>query len=349
MTAYPPLRPVLDGPSWIIGPSPYLAGLLPPPAPGAPPHECVDHCVFQSADGAWHLWGCIRGTSVGRILYHWEGQSLTLPNWTPTGEIIRVDRHAGESIRDRDGKEWIQSPYVVRHNGTYFMFYGGHSTGLDAGGTPVPPSDPRMEGQICLMTSPDGRTWTRHRDKHGHSRLFVGPGETRDPCVIKIGDTFHLYYAGYHNADPAQAGVYLRTSPDLLHWSGWQIVHQDPAYGPGPWGTECPHVVKRRTAYYLFRTEHYATAKTHVFCSQNPADFGAAGDASDKYVATPGGATIAVAAPEIITDRHGRQYITSNHDLLGGTRLFRLRWEQAHTEDRPAQRLRQGRPDGTQD
>jgi hypothetical protein len=24
----------------------------------------------------------------------------------------------------------------------------------------------------------------------------------------------------------------------------------------------------------------------------------------------------------------GQEYITSNHDLLGGTRLFRLKWEE---------------------
>ena len=86
-------------------------------------------------------------------------------------------------------------------------------------------------------------------------------------------------------------------------------------------------------AYYLFRTQDYARARTHVFRSTDPADFGI-GDARDNYVATPGGASIAVAAPEIITDPAdgdgavGDEYITSNHDLLGGTRLYRLKWEE---------------------
>jgi hypothetical protein len=321
MSAPALLRPVLDGDSWIIGPSPDLSGLLPDPTPGAPPHECVDHHVYRSSDGSWHLWGCIRGTSVGRVLYHWEGERLTQPNWRQTGEMIRVDRAAGESIRDRDGQEWIQSPYVVRHAGLYYMFYGGHSTGFDALGTPVPQGDLRMEGQICLMTSPDGRTWTRHKGDRGYSRLFVAPGETRDPCVIQYGDTWHLYYAGYHNHDRAQAGFYLRTSSDLLHWSDWKLVHQDTRYGPGKWDTECPCVVKRRNAYYLFRTEDYASARTHVFRSTDPTDFGI-GDARDKYVCT-----IAVAAPEILVDTDGSEYITSNHDLRGGTQLYKLRWE----------------------
>jgi hypothetical protein len=341
VTKYTPLRPVLDGESWLLGPSPSLAGLLPDPGDGAVLHECVDHHVFQSVDGAansadvgaansavgaWQLWGCIRGTSVGRILYHWEGDSLTRGPWRPTGEIVRVDRAAGESLDERDGEEWIQSPFVVRHEGTYYMFYGGHGTGLDARGRPVPRGDPSMACQMCLMTSPGGRTWTRHRDARGYSRLFTGPGETRDPCLIKIEGTWFLYYAGYHDNDPNEAGFYVRTSTDLLHWSDWRLVHQDRRYGPGRWDTECPHVVYRPIggrpgAYYLFRTEDYASARTHVFCSEDPFDFGI-GDARDKYVGT-----IAVAAPEIIVDADGAEYITSNHDLRGGTMICRLAWE----------------------
>jgi hypothetical protein len=32
--------------------------------------EPVDHHLFQGPDGYWHLWGCVRNTSFGRILYH---------------------------------------------------------------------------------------------------------------------------------------------------------------------------------------------------------------------------------------------------------------------------------------
>ena len=68
------LRPVLEGDFWLIGPSPALPELATGAQEAEPPHhECVDHHVYQSADGAWHLWGCIRKTPVGRVLYHWEG------------------------------------------------------------------------------------------------------------------------------------------------------------------------------------------------------------------------------------------------------------------------------------
>ena len=320
------LRPVLDGEFWLIGATPDIAGLLPEATcvdrpVDRPIHECVDHHVFRTDDGVWHLWGCIRKTPVGRILYHWEADSLTQSPWQETGEIIRADHSAGESLRDRRGEEWLQSPFVVRDKGTCYMFYGGHSTGVDVSGHSVPVGDLRTECQICLMTSTDGRNWTRHRNDEGYSRLFLGPGEARDPCVIKIDGLWHLYYAGYHLGDP-QAGYYVRTSTDLVHWSDWRVAHQDGRYGPGLGVTECPHVVFRMGYYYLFRTEDYPSARTHVFRSEDPFDFGI-GDASDKYMGL-----MAVAAPEIIVDGDGAEYITSNHDLRGGTRMCRLGWEE---------------------
>jgi hypothetical protein len=281
----------------------------------------VDHHVFQSVDGAWHLWGCIRKTTVGRILYHWEGRSLTEGPWHPTGEIIRVNRDAGESLAYNNGEECIQSPFVVVVDGTYYMFYGGDGSGVNEDGNPVAADDPSMAGQLCLMTSPDGRTWTRYRNAEGQSRLFIGPMAARDPCLINIGGLWHLYYAGYHGYADGEAGFYVRTSSDLIHWSDRTLVHLDSRYGGHRWQTECPHVVYRGGTYYLFRTVHYATAETHVFRSEDPLDFGV-GDAGDKYVGS-----IAVAAPEIIVDGEGNEFITSNHNLSGGTMLCRLRWE----------------------
>jgi hypothetical protein len=118
-----------------------------------------------------------------------------------------------------------------------------------------------------------------------------------------------------------KAGFYARTSGNLVDWSGWRLVHLDPQYGGGPWGTECPHVVQRGDSFFLFRTEDYASARTHVFRSGDPFDFGI-GYARSKYVRS-----IAVAAPEIVIDEDGSEYITSNHDLRGGTMICRLRWE----------------------
>jgi hypothetical protein len=307
------LRPELDGPFWLIGDNPDLGSLQ------GKTQQCVDHHMYQSPDDAWHLWGCIRHTAVGRVLYHWEGNHLVQHHWRQTGEVLRADQEFGESLGNWRGEEWIQSPFFVREGGILYMFYGGHSTGADEKGTSVPPEDPRTACQICLMTSTDGRTWERHEDGEGHSRVFSGPGLTRDPCLINIAGLWHIYYAGYDKSS-ADAGIFMRTSLDLIHWSRWTLVHQDFRYGFGAWGTECPHVVKRGGYYYLFRTEAYAAAKTHVFRSEDPADFGI-GDAKKHYVGP-----LAVAAPEIIVDAYGHEYISSSHDLAGGIRMCKLKW-----------------------
>ena len=165
--------------------------------------------------------------------------------------------------------------------------------------------------------------------------MFVGPGEARDPCLVRIDGVWFCYYAGYEYAGEAELpGVYARTSTDLVEWSDAQLVHRDrnPAFGGTLWDTECPHVVERDGLYYLFRTENYVLARTHVFWSSDPMDFGRT-DASDRYLGT-----IPVGAPEVIVDRDGTEHITSNHDVDSGTMIAPLDWvpagDRAATPDR---------------
>ncbi len=329
------LRPVLDGDWWLIGPSPDLSGLV----PGADEHRAawaadgkkgehnapVDHHAFQGPDGAWHLWGCVRATAVGRVFYHWEAAALTDSPWRATGEVIRRDRDAGECVDDWGGQEWLQSPYFVRHDGTYHMFYGGHLSAFPRDATDLAVGDAARACQICLMTSPDGRNWTRHRDADGLSQLFRGPGETRDPCVIRVDGTWYLYYAGHYDPDTPDegAGFVVRTSDDLVHWSDWRLVHRDARFGKGRCEAECPHVVFRDGYFYMFRTQDYYAARTHVFRSEDPYDFGI-GDAGDKYVGV-----FPAAAVEIYADGSGNEYVSSNHAPRLGTQMCRLKWEAA--------------------
>jgi len=329
------LRPVLDGDWWLIGPSPDLSGLV----PGAEEHKSawdaggkqgehnapVDHHAFQGPDGRWHLWGCVRATAVGRVFYHWEAGDLTESPWRPTREIIRCDRDAGECVDDWNGQEWLQSPYFVCHDGTHYMFYGGHLSAFERDASDLPGGDTDRACQICLMTSTNGRDWTRHENSDGLSHLFLGPGETRDPCVIRINGTWYMYYAGYydHERPDEGAGFVVRTSEDLVHWSDWKLVHSDPAFGKGRCDAECPHVVFRDGYYYMFRTQDYYAALTHVFRSEDPYDFGI-GDASDKYVGV-----FPAAAVEVYVDGCGNEYVSSNHDPRLGTQMCRLKWESA--------------------
>jgi hypothetical protein len=336
MAAKKKLRPVLDGSYWLIGPNPDLSGRI----DGDEEHRVafergkilehnapVDHHILQDIDGTWHLWGCVRATAVGRVLYHWETDDITKSPWRDTGEYIRADRDAGECIDDWNDEEWLQSPYFIREGDTFYMFYGGHRAGVDEHGNRQPPvprkrdrPDPSLH-QICLMTSENGRDWKRHKNPDGTSRVFMGPGETRDPCLIKIDGLWHMYYAGYYDWDnpEAGAGFVVRTSKDLIDWSDWKLVHQDGKAGQVRTDAECPHVVYRSGYYYLFRTVNYYRCLTLVYRSEDPYDFGI-GDAGDKLVGRlPSG------APEIY-EIDGAEYVSSSHSPLFGETMCRLEW-----------------------
>lgn len=303
--------PVLEGPFWPISNNPDL-GVL-----GAERQEVVDHAIFQSRDGCWHLWACIRGTAIGRLLYRWESETLKTPHWQPQGVAMRAAARYGESLDDWNGEEWLQAPHVIERRGLYYMFYGGHRS--ETG-----------ECQICVAMSVDGRRFRRHRNRHGFSRVFVGPGEARDPMILQIGRRYHCYYSGHDPGAREPCKIYCRTSLDLLHWSNYVAVNWGGSAGSGPWSAECPFVVQRNGLYYLFRTSRYQPpAECHVYCSSDPLDFGL-GDDCKKV------ACLRVAAPEVTTVGE-RYYISTVEDLCGGVQLGRLCWVPASTLARDAE------------
>jgi hypothetical protein len=322
------LKPVIEEPWWIIAPSPDFSEQLPHLNEIRPYlHEVNDHTVFQDADGVWHLWACVRHTPVGRCLANWHSKSLADSPWELTGQIIRCDRNAGESLVDWKGQEFLQSPHVVHHNGIWHMFYGGYDTGLIADGC-SPDDYAAAEKQISLMTSPDGKNWKRHRNNEGKSRVFHGPGATRDEFVIRINGLWHMYYTGHLNCDVQREAILCRTSPDLLTWSDWTVVHYADENHRIRKGCESPLVIERGGYFYLFRSGGYVgdgNGSTSVFRSEDPLNFGNAGNPDDWYVCN-----LPAHAPEVITDADGQDYITridnpaNNYD---GLRMARLRWE----------------------
>ncbi len=317
--------PVIQGPWRVIAPSPDLAAAIGERTVSADSelrNEPNDHCIFRTDEGAWHLWACVRRTVVGRVLCHWEAASFEQTPWRLTGEIVRCDRSAGESRVDWHGHEFLQSPFVVREGGRWYMFYGGYASGVDPDGKPTEDYG-EMENQICLMTSPDGRTWTRHRDGHGRSRVFAGPGAARDPFVGHFQGRWHIYYAGHHDRERTRAGLYHRTSDDLLHWSDWDLCHPAAAAGER-YIPESPVVVERDGGYYLFRT-HGPEAGCYVFRSDSPSDFGTGGATVELVTRLP------VIAPEILTGPDGRECITKINADGGGNAIHvaGLAWREA--------------------
>jgi len=290
--------PQIEGDWWQVAGNPDLGEFT------SPKQEPVDFGVWQAADGTWQLWSCIRKTNCGgntRLFHGWEGQKLTDKNWNPLGIMMQGDPKYGESVGG------MQAPHVIRHEGTYYMFYGDWAN-------------------ICMATSKDGKKFTRVVQENGKTGMFnEGDGEhARDPMILKVGERFHCYYTAHSVRSPEKnhRGVnYCCISPDLRDWGKSQVIAQGSAYGKGPYCAECPHVVFHPESkhYYLFNTQRYGKRNhTTVFRSTDPLAFGI----NDSQLEV---ATLPVAAPEVIL-HEGQYYIASLKPSLDGIQLARLKW-----------------------
>ena len=285
-----PTRPQIDGEWWTISGDPDLGTLT------DPKQQPVDFAIWQAADETWQLWSCIRHTKCGgktRLFHRWEGKSLTDKDWKPMGIALQADPKVGETTGG------LQAPHVFKTGNSYCMFYGDWE-------------------HICLATSRDGKTFQRRIAGDGRTGMFgeVSGSNTRDPMVIRIGNLWHCYYTAYPGG---KGSVYCRTSPDMNKWSDSKIVAFGGQAGTGSFCAECPHVVSFGGNYYLFRTQRYgANAKTSVYCSKDPMDFGVE---NDRYFVC----TLPVAAPEIIL-YEGRYYIAALLPSLKGIQVAKLTW-----------------------
>ena len=125
--------PEIDGPWWQVAGNPDLGAYT------TKKQEPVDFAIWQSADGTWQIWSCIRNTSCGehtRLFHGWEGQNLADTMWRPLGIVMEADTTLGETSGG------LQAPYVFIKDGVYQMFYGDWNN-------------------ICLATSTDGKHFHR--------------------------------------------------------------------------------------------------------------------------------------------------------------------------------------------
>ena len=299
------LVPQIDGPWWQVAGDPNLGRFT------SPDQQPVDFAVWQAADGTWQLWSCIRNTNCGgntRLFHGWEGSRLTDKDWKPLGIVMQADARFGESPGG------LQAPHVIRHDGTYHMFYGDWCN-------------------ICLATSRDGKEFERQVRANGKTGMFnEGDGEhARDPMILPIDDRFYCYYTAHSTRSPAanHRGVnYCRISTDLRNWGPSKVVAEGSAYRRGPYCAECPHVVFHRESkhYYLFNTQRYGQRQhTTVFRSADPLDFGLN---DDRYEV----ATLPVAAPEIVL-HEGQYYIASLKPDLKGIQIARFKWAAKHQSE----------------
>jgi len=254
----------------------------------------IDHGFIQAANGKWQLWACMRGTAVGRLLYGWEGGSLTEGPWQPTGIKARAKAEFGEQEKPA---EKIQAPYFKKIGDQYYCFYNS--------------------GGIRWMVSEEGVNYRRNFDESGSNLLYEKGG--RDVMVLDIDGT---YYAYSTVSTVARDGwlygfIIVRTSQDFKRWSDYTIVAEGGKAGQGPVSAESPFVQEYKGSYYLFRASS-VDGKTYVYRSDNPYLFCNNDDA--KLITV-----LDIKAPEII-HHEGSWYISDLSDFKG-IKLARLSWE----------------------
>lgn len=202
-----PLVPEIASEAWRICTMPDLG-----PLQGRFPanEHIVDHSFLRRPDGSWLLWACIRGTAAGRILYGWEGDSLTRGPWKPLGITAQADAAWGENARTGPDAEsgtvpapgapervqrWpgpvIQAPFFMRWGDGYLCLYNSHG--------------------VRAMTSRDGKTFVRRGTPPDGNLLYREGG--RDVMMLPIDGVIHAYSCV--STPDRRSYVMLRTSTDL--------------------------------------------------------------------------------------------------------------------------------------
>jgi sucrose-6-phosphate hydrolase SacC (GH32 family) len=208
-----------------------------------------DHTFIRARDGQWHLFGITHREPAKameeRFFAHATAPDLFGP-WTKQSSVLHFDPALGETV--------VWAPYVLFHEGRYYMFYCGG--GKD-----------HAKYHIHLATSADLFRWTRHPA----NPMVVDGFDARDPMVLKQDDgQWILYYAATSTPQGGNHTVKAAFSHDLIHWSQQTEVFRDAETGTYGGPTESPFVVKRNGKYYLFVCTNRGYNETAVYESDTP-------------------------------------------------------------------------------
>jgi beta-fructofuranosidase len=252
--------------------------------------QLADHWVWDfwlvRKGAEYHLFFLQAPKSIGDPdARHWNvsighAVSRDLFNWMPLGTCFRPST---EPAWD-DGTTWTGS--VVRHAGTWWMFYTGTSKG-----------ESLRKQRIGLATSSDLHDWHRHP---GNPILDLDPSlyeeydpaawhdrSLRDPWVAPDpdGNGFRMWFTARAKEGPPDGRGVIGTawSADLVHWRA-----EPPVTPPGDFG-ECEvpqYFAAGGRSYLLFSTSarrmsaarlarlaasaQSAETGTHYFLSESP-------------------------------------------------------------------------------
>src|SRR5699024_4528750 len=182
-----------------------------------------DHTCVQGPDGTWHMFGITHEEPAAPLdetfCAHATAERLDQDQWVKQKPVMHADVDNGETH--------VWAPYVIEHDGTYYMYY--------AGGT-----DDHERYRMQLATSKDLYHWKRHPA----NPLFTDGYDARDPMVRRMGDRWVMYYTANSRRDGGNHIVAYRTSRDLVNWSERGVAMRHPVKGTFGGPTESPYVVQ---------------------------------------------------------------------------------------------------------
>jgi beta-fructofuranosidase len=254
-----------------------------------------DHCFIRDSNGTWHLFGITHMEPALPMdednFAHATAQSLTQKGWKKEPFALSVDPKKGEVH--------LWAPYVIRHEGLYYMFYCAGDKN-------------NRKYKINLATSKDLYLWERHPA----NPMVVDGYDARDPYIFRLGDKWVMYYTATSTPAGGNHTVAAQTSTDLIHWSDKKVAFEDPS--KGTWGgpTESPTVVRKGEFYYLFIGPRDDYRGTSVYRSKDPF----------KWAIEDEVARIKSHAAEVVRDVGGKWYVSHCGWGQGGVYLAPLEW-----------------------
>ena len=239
-----------------------------------------DHCLIQDETGRIHFFGIENPFPSTTQALEWLDDIL-VPSDQPFiktlhrlthGHLYRPGTHfrVGHAVADGILGPWTRlpaaldggvdrlehgSPFVVRHEGQYWMFEPSGGTGI--------------------YTSSDLLKWTAVEDatQWADPNVF-GPGGHRDPCVVKEDDGTYLQYFAANDSQGRNT-IGLASSADLRNWHREEASYVEHVPGAPFSGIfESPYVTRHGGLYYLFvGFSHRHYYETFVVVSDDPRRF----------------------------------------------------------------------------
>lgn len=265
-------------------------------APGSFDEKAVDCPFVFSHDGRFHLTyvgfdgrGYQTGMAISDDLVSWERQGVMLAR-DPADPVTRYNVAAASILRENE----LYSPgRLLRVGGEYVCPWHAYpSAGYEVG-----------PAVIGLAFSTDLKTWRRGPPiLRAEDGAVWERGGLYKPFLVKIGDSFHLYY----NAKTAEKDWHEQTgvaiSHDLKTWRrhpGNPILRNGPAGSPDERFASDPFVVRHRDRWLLFYFGLSADGKARDLVATGPdplhftktgeilVDVGPKGTVDDDYAHKP--------------------------------------------------------------